>query len=185
MNKTILVLGALLALFLLPSCGPSSADRQDRATVEHQQEVYHAAQPVPAFDYSMERAVVIELYQARNSRVATHTVWRSDTGVVEGDCPSIAYPIPYDTSMTNPLVPAWHQSGGTAVEQAEPNGLFASHNSIATWVRCIVDGEEVPVYIESKVTAYPYPVEVDYVTNRVTPVSGSAPTVHLSARHPE
>lgn len=155
--------------------------RSERNIVESQQQVYATAQPVPVFDFSLERAVVVELYKARNTRVATHTVWRSHTGVVEGDCPSIAYPIPYDTSLTNPLQSAY---AGATIEMAEPNGLFASHNSIATWIRCVHNGQEVPVYVEGLVTAYPYPVSVDYETGRVSPVPEGRVSVRLQSRHP-
>lgn len=155
------------AALALAACVPD-AERKDRETVRNQQEQYAIAQPVPTFDWSLERDVVIQLYRARNERVATHTVWRSDYGMVEGDCPSIGYPIPYDTSLTNPVTTLNGFADGAVVEQPEPNGLFASKNSIATWVRCIGnDGSEVPIYIESKVTAYPFSVAVDYNANRV------------------
>jgi hypothetical protein len=170
---------ALVLCVLSVGCDLGSESR-DRAAVENQQTVYQRAQPVPAFDYSLERAVVIDLYKARNTRVATHSVWRSATGVIEGDCPSIAYPIPYDTSLTNPLQVAY-SSSGAVTEMAEPNGLFASHNSTATWVRCVVGGAEVPIYVESVVTAYPYPLVVDYEHNRVTPAAGHRPTVTIHA----
>jgi len=141
---------------------------------------------MPQFDWSLERNVAIQLYTARNEKVATWTVWRSDLGMVEGDCPSIGYPIPYDTSLTNPLQQTTPYSSGSVIEQAEPNGLFSSKNSIATWVRCVVEVNnktmEAPVYIESKVTAYPFPVKVDYDTNRVTQVKGTKPSVVIKRK---
>ena len=184
-----LVLAAGTVLMGADDCNSNSSEQKDRESVQEQQEHYQIAQPIPKFDYSLERDVAIQLYKARNEKVATHTVWRSDTGIIEGDCPSIGYPIPYDTSLTNPLQPYWRSGGGgIAVEQAEPNGLFSSKNSIATWVRCVtkVNDEEVeaPVYIESKVTAYPFPVEVDYETNHVTPVKGAKPSVQIKASKP-
>ena len=109
---------------------------------------------------------MIQLYQIRNKRVATHSVWRGDMSAIEGDCPSVGFGIPYDTSLTNPLQ---RDTGTSAViEQAEPNGLFASKNTSATWVMC-ADGAGgiAPHYIEGKVTVYPYPVRVDYEKNRV------------------
>jgi len=174
---SILAIGVLLI-----SCNDSSESR-DRRAVAQQQSIYQKSQPIPKFNYSLERDVAIQLYKARNEKVATHTVWRSDMGQIEGDCPSIGYPIPYDTSLTNPLQVDYHR--GSVIEMAEPNGLFSSKNSISTWVRCItvVDDEDVeaPVYVESKVTAYPYPVTVDYETNRVVPVSGSRPSVSITS----
>lgn len=175
----------IVTLGFLASCCVESAEQADRQRVNDQQNHYSDTQPPPWFDYSLERDVVIQLYEARQQKVATHTVWRSDTGVLEGDCPSIGYPIPYDTSITNPQAPYYHSSGtsGAVVEQAEPNGLFASKNSIATWVRCVFDvgGKtvEAPIYIESKVTAFPFPVEVSYETGRVTPMSGATPSITI------
>jgi hypothetical protein len=106
-------------------------------------------------------------------------VWRSDYGMIEGECTSMGYGLPYDTSLTNPL-----QSYGsttyalTSIGQAEPNGVFASTNTAATWVMCIGNtGMIEPHYVESKVTVYPYPVKVDYEMNRVVKAGVSTATI--------
>lgn len=168
----------LIALLLMPvaACkGEASQDQEDTENVNRQQAQYAKAQPIPFFNFSLERHLLIEVYKIRNENVATHTVWRSDTGVIEGDCPSMGYGIPYDTSLTNPLVGTDRDQDGwagsqrlTSVGQPEPNGVFASTNTSATWVFCIAPGGDLaPVYVESKVTGYPGTVEVDYNTNRV------------------
>lgn len=181
----------MLFLFFVAGCEVpgKTAEERDKASVEQQQKQYLAAQPLPRFDYSLERDVAIQLYQARNERVTTWTVWRSDLGTIEGHCESVGYPIPYDVQLTNPLKSEWdtfNGIAGVAVEQAEPNGLYSSHNSIATWVRSIhrENGKatEVPIYIEGKVTCYPYPIQVDYETNRVTPVPDASPTVTIKKK---
>ncbi len=186
MNKILMILFSLLMALSIGACDSTpNAERTDRQNVERQQEVYQTAQPVPSFDYSLERAVAIQLYEARNQEVATHTVWRSDTGVIEGHCASVGYPLPYDTSLTNPLQEyhRYRSAGAVAIEQPEPNGLYSSHNSIATWVRCSmqVNGRRVvaPVYIESRVTAYPFPVEINMELGTVVPL-GAAPTVTIT-----
>lgn len=154
-----------------------------------QQAQYAIGQPVPAFDWSLEHQLVIELYGIRNQKAATHSVWRSDRGLIEGDCPSYGYGIPYDTSLTNPLAPTHYvhkpftttgrKSTSHTVEQPEPNGVFASKNTAATWVMCLGEaGTLEPVYVETKVTVYPGPVKVDYDAQRVTR-SGAA-TVMIS-----
>ena len=98
---TILALGLMGA----DSCDSrSTTESRDSKIVQRQQSQYAIGQPIPAFDWSLERHLVIELYKVRNSKAATHSVWRSDRGLVEGDCPSYGYGIPYDTSLTNPLV---------------------------------------------------------------------------------
>ena len=169
-NVAALVIGALL----LTACGREGQEAQDAAAVDRQQAQYAKGQPIPAFDWSLERHLVIALYQARNTRAATHSVWRSNTGMIEGDCPSMGYGIPYDTSLTNPQKGATHSPASShyssiVVGQAEPNGVFASTNTSATWVLCTGAGGIIePVYVESKVSAFPYPLNVDYDNNRVT-----------------
>lgn len=190
MRKILTTILALAGLALLTACGPSdSADAKDRATADAQQDQYSKAQPVPMFDYSLERDVAIQLYKARNNNVATHTVWRSDLGKVLGDCTSIGYPIPYDTSLTNPMKigrRGMTAGGGVydVIEQAEPNGLYSSKNSIATWIRCVIEVDDiattVPIYVEDRVTAYPYPVEVDYTLDRVR--QAGVPAVTLTSK---
>jgi hypothetical protein len=183
---------ALLTLaLLLPGCYPEpTADDHDAVAADLQQAHYQKAQPLPFLDYSLERDIYIQLYQARQENVATHTIWRSDFGMVEFDCSSIGYPIPFDTSLTNPLkadyskfgTPGAYREEIVVTEQAEPNGLFPSKNSIATWVRCVYDGKTVPIYIEAKVTTFPFPLVVDYTTDRVTPALNASPSLTLTSQ---
>jgi hypothetical protein len=174
----------LFALATTACDGPTATEAQ---AVERQQGQYLTAQPIPAFAFSLERDVAIQLYAARNEEVATHTIWRGDTSVIEGDCASIGYPLPYDTSLTNPVTvevqrhsTVWSDG---VVEQAEPNGLYSSKNSTATWIRCVYVIDErtyvVPVYIEGKVSSYPFPMDVDYNTGRATPATSNAPSVQI------
>ena len=174
----------LFLLSFLVACEPTSSsttETRDAKRVQQQQSQYEKGQPVPAFDWSLERHLVIELYRVRNQKATTHSVWRSDYGQLEGDCPSYGYGIPYDTSLTNPLVATDLSMSGNehhdihsgsslaSIEQAEPNGVFASKNTAATWVMCLGEsGQLEPVYVETKVTVYPGPVNVDYEKNRVT-----------------
>ncbi len=166
-----------LLFFTGTGCDQSSEER-DRAVVQDQQKQYGIAQPIPSYDWSPERDNVIQLYDIRMGIVATHAVWRGDTSIVEGDCPAIGYPIPYDTQLTNPLQ-VLPDSGHEVVEQAEPNGLFSSKNSTGTWVLCVEGKAIEPVLVEGKVTTYPYPVVVDYTTNRVTRAVGGRSSVKL------
>lgn len=161
---TILV----LATIFMTGCFDESQTSKDRKSVDRQQSQYSASQPVPAYDWSLERDLVIQLYNIRNMKALTHSVWRSDRGIVEGDCASIGFGIPYDTSLTNPLKTVSSFRESAVVEQSEPNGIFASKNTSATWVMCAGDaGVIYPVYVETKVTVYPYSVSVDYDKNRV------------------
>lgn len=171
----------VLALVAAPGCDRDSQERKDRLAVDGQQKQYAISQAVPVFEWSQERDMAIQLYRFRNQSLRTWTVWRSDTGVVEGHCESIGFPLPYDVSLTNPLATDRYTHG--VIEQPEPNGLFSSKHTSATWVRSVVThgGKtlEVPIYVEGKVTCYPYPVLVDYDKNRVTRADTEAPTIAL------
>lgn len=180
MEKIITFILIVVSCSFLFGCDiPQSAEKKDNEAVNRQQEQYSARQPIPAFDWSLERHLVTQLYQLRNRKVATHSVWRSDMGMVEGDCTSMGFGIPYDTSLTNPLQKVYGGNGNvTTIEQAEPNGLFSSKATSATWVMCIGDGGAIePIYVESHVTVYPYPVKVDYTTNRVTKSGMASSTI--------
>ena len=172
---SVIVLG--LSILLVGCDYTPSQEQKDSKAVEAQQSQYAKAQPIPAYDYSLERELVIKLYNLRNQRVSTHSVWRSDYGMIEGDCTSMGFGIPYDTALTNPtqlsikrvVLPSGHIYINGVIGQAEPNGVFASKNTSATWVMCVnKSGAIEPHYIEDKVTVYPYQVDVNYITNRVT-----------------
>jgi hypothetical protein len=187
MKRLSTLLFVLITLSVAGCNVDSSIETKSTQKVLAQQSQYAKGQPVPTFDFSLERDLLIKLYQLRNKKVSTHAVWRSDYGLVEGDCPSMGYGIPYDTSLTNPVMATDEDPEGfdhralTTIEQAEPNGIFASKNTAATWVMCLGESGGIePMYIESKVTIYPGLVKVDYDRNRVTR-SGAA-TVLLGAR---
>ena len=184
-------LGFLIAFLMLlaSACGrlTDTATEKVSEAVERQQEQYIIGQPIPVFDWSLERHLMIELYRIRNAKAATHSVWRSDRGMIEGDCPSYGFGMPYDTSLTNPLRATdmdergYHNPALTSIEQPEPNGIFASKNTQATWVMCLGEaGSLEPVYIETKVTVYPGPVKVNYTTNRV--LRSGAATVMIATK---
>ena len=178
--KLSIVAFAILAILAIVGCEPRKTPPSAKETlrVARQQSQYSKGQPIPAFNWSLERDLIIKLYHVRNQKVTTHSVWRSDYGQIEGDCASLGYGIPYDTSLTNPLQATdvdnqgqeHNFQGGSmvAIEQAEPNGIFASKNTAATWVLCLGEAGTVePVYVETKVTVYPGAVKVDYEKNMV------------------
>lgn len=76
------------------------------------------------------------------------------------------------------------EQAGVSIEQPEPNGLYSSKNTAATWVletrniggRVIV----TPFYTEDKVSCYSYPVIVSYETNRVIPVPDVVPGLEIT-----
>lgn len=168
----------MLSVFAIVGCNEKTQTTKDKESVLRQQSQYSKSQPIPAYDWSLERDLMIQLYNIRNMKALTHSVWRSDRGLIEGDCASIGFGIPYDTSLTNPLRMIGNQRGNTSIEQPEPNGVFASKNTAATWVMCAGStGTIEPVYVETKVTVYPYSVKVNYDKNRVTKTGKASVTI--------
>jgi len=181
--KKLFIFGLIASVLMLTGCEESQTQK-DSQQVAQQQGQYAKYQPVPYYNWSLERHLITELYNARNTKAATHSVWRSNTGIIEGDCPSMGFSLPYDTSLTNPLKSSRVYSGTyTVIEQAEPNGIFASKNTAATWVLCLADtGAVEPIYVETKVTVYPYTLDVNYSTNRVTRTGESSVVINTSRK---
>jgi len=163
----IIIILSISGMVVLSTCqsGEASSDSQDKAIVEIQQKHYLKIHPVPFYDYSIPRDILIQIYDVVTTRTyTTYTVIESITGKTFFHGVSIGYGIPADTSLTNPLkIAAKYYQGGFAVtEQAEPNGLFSSKNTDGTWVLFVQsDGSITPIYTEHKVTTFPFAVEMN------------------------
>ena len=175
MTKTTVLLVLLLAL-IVSACGGSApgATKDDAQNAVNQQQTYRRnGQGVPFFDFSQDLETLRQIYVLKNENVSTHTTFSSNgSGQIIDDCPSIGYPIPADTQLTNPETIADRYQGGYAIlEQPEPNGLFSSKNTDGTWVICVTDsGKQYPKYSELKVEAFPFPVRVNEDRFGITPL---------------
>lgn len=167
--KNLLNVSALISILVLVGCSADNSETRDKAIVDKQQSIYQDTQPVHIYDYSIPRDIYQQIYDITTTKaVATYSVIESVTGVTRYECPSIGYPIPADVSLTNPLQGINQVDNmGTdkyevVVEQAEPNGLFASKNTDATWVLCVSlkDGIAYPVYSEHKAMTFPFIMEI-------------------------
>jgi len=167
MRTKIAALG--LIGFAAAACS-SNAVYTDQNTVNKQQEIYQQVQPVPLFDFSEQRHTLIQIYQAKNQARQTWAVIQSITGEFIYACPSIGFPIPADTQLTNP---EQNLGSGAVVPQAEPDGLYTSANTDATYVLCIrANGNVVPIYTEQKVTLFPF--EVKIVNGQIVDAGGDS-----------
>jgi hypothetical protein len=157
--------------------GCDSADDREHETVDRQQEAYRQSQPVPTFDWSLERHLMIQLYQARNRNVTTYSyVINQYNGSISWSCTSMGFPVPATTQLTNPMRVAYQ---GATIPQAEPNGLFAPPDTSGTWVMCVGDdGNIEPVYIEEHVRTYTRPMEEH--DGHLVPTPGQRSTLTLN-----
>lgn len=163
---------AVLGITVAACTGSTSGLGNDQALTDQQLRQYQLAQPVPFFDWSMDRQALIDIYQAKNEQRTTWAVVTSQgTGQILFTCPSLSYPIPADTQLTNPEQlqtvwagnaggSSWHSVDGV-VGQMEPNGVYTSSNTDATYVLCLrPNGKVSPVYTEQEVTLFPFEVKV-------------------------
>ena len=150
----------LAVLFFLAMMGCTQADevrRIETKQVANQQKLYVESQPPPYFERSLERFLMTELYRRRNEAVATWSYVQSPfTGKILWTCPSVGYPIPGGTQLTNPEQTI---GGGGSIPQAEPNGLFSPSSSQGTYVMCVnSDGTVSPAYVEDTVRTFSQPM---------------------------
>lgn len=163
---------------------PESAAQVEQRSQNIQMEQFLRNQPVPSFDWSLERHMLIQLYTARQKATNTFSVVQSEfTGKILWSCFSIGFPLPYATQLTNPSQivfahhPSEHDAAGT-VSQQEPNGLFSPSTADGTWVPCTDEkGKIVPVYEERKVTTFLRPV--DEVDGKLVPKAGVGPSLSI------
>jgi hypothetical protein len=158
---------------------PASASAQEQTLVNNSYEQLLRNQPPPVFDYSLERRMLIETYKARQRATNTYSVVQSEfTGKVLWSCPSIGFPLPYATQLTNPDQVKRATSQGIAlavIPQPEQNGLFPPAAAEATWVPCVdTKGHITPVYEERKVTVFLQPMEEH--DGALVPQAGSKPS---------
>lgn len=162
MNRVFFLLLAGAAILAI-ACETADT-REERNTVQRQKEQFRKSHPAPFFEWSLESHLMTKLYQARNSAVSTWSyVWDPFRGKISWECPSIGFPIPGGTQLTNPE--QWVRGGtsGTSIvvlPQAEPNGLFSPQTAMGTYVMCVnPDGTVSPAYVEDNVRTFPQPMQ--------------------------
>ena len=161
-KKGLLVAGLVLAGGILLSACTGGANTTEKDQVNQQQQIFVKSQPLPAFDWSLERHIFIELYRARNNAVNTYSYIRNWQGEVVFSCSSIGFPLPANNQLTNPEALAGDYRDSTSLPQAEPNGLYSSPSTVGTYIFCLnSDGTISPSYFEADVETHLAPLSND------------------------
>lgn len=147
---------------LMGANGAGCSDDSDRIQGEQQEQIaLQATQAVgmPAVTNFQERRILKNIFELRDTQIKTVTYTQDMMGKLHKICDSVGYGIPYATQYTNPM--KWIGQGVT-IPQADPNGLFSPAAAEGTWVLCLnpVDKKIAPVYIEPRIIASPFPLEV-------------------------
>lgn len=163
------VIAALVFTGLLAGCGGAMADSPDEIVnklVGQQNTIYVRDQPVPLYDYSAQRDIVIQLYNATVPKMANTWSVFYEFGTATDVCASKGYPIPFGVSLTSPEYAKQEGSGDSAallaLPQPEPTGLYTNDlSTAASWVLCLnANGAVEPVYAEGNVRTYAHPVTI-------------------------
>jgi len=170
----ILGILALITTIFLNACSAeaqstSKANVAENQVVLNQQDHYNKTQPVPYFDFSLKRQILIDYYKAANSAVSTfsYVLTQFPQPQMHLICPSVSFPIQGGTQLTNGQQATEYAADGTracyngcslaTIGQAEPDGSFSPANGQGTIVLCLNDdGTAAPVYQEGEVYTYPY-----------------------------
>lgn len=157
MKKKVFGIGLVtaLAVTMLVGCGETE---ESQYTTDLMNQAYDAV-GFPDVSNYFERQQLKEIYELRDDpNLICYWYTKNDMSgkwIYQGEC--IGYGIPYTTSMTAPeSYQRIDTSAGYAREVlplAEPNGLYASPSTSATWILSTdKNGNITPVYVESEIS---------------------------------
>ena len=157
MKKKMFAIMAIFAMMIcmLVGCGETE---ENQYTKELMNQAYDAV-GFPDVSNYFERAQLKEIYELRDDpNLICYWYTKNDMSgkwIYQGKC--IGYGIPYTTSMTASEslqridTTAGHQ--WEIIPLAEPNGLYASPSTSATWILSVnEDGDITPICVESETT---------------------------------
>ena len=157
MKKKLLAVGVIGVLMasMLTGCGGT---KENQYTKDLMSNAYDAI-GFPDVSNYFERQQLKEIYELRDDpKLICYWYTKNDmTGkwIYQGEC--IGYGIPYTTSMTaSESLQKIETTVGyewEVVPLAEPNGLYASPSTSATWILTTdKEGNITPTYVESEIT---------------------------------
>ena len=157
MKKKLLAVGVIGVLMASMLVGCSETE-ESKYTSELMNQAYDAV-GFPDVSNYFERQQLKEIYELRDDpNLICYWYTKNDMNgkwIYQGTC--IGYGIPYTTSMTaSESLQKIETTVGyewEVVPLAEPNGLYASPSTSATWILTTdKDGNITPTYVESEIT---------------------------------
>lgn len=159
MRKITTMLGVLAMAMAVTACDErtSTAEQRQQAQTDQMQADAEERIGMPRVTNFTEKRLanmILELRDQPNLATYTYTVDMNGKAHCLGR--SIGYGLPYTTQITNPsksLDDKSYDGGDTVLPQAEPNGLYSSDSTDATWVLLVgADGKPKPAYVETDIT---------------------------------
>ena len=152
--KIALVIAASISLAACKLDAPSAEANQERATDQLLADA-DARVGMPRVTNFTEKRLANMILELRDQpNLSTFSYITDMNGRAHCLGRSIGFGLPYTTQITNPQKSEWNSiDGGVTLPQAEPNGLYSSDSTDATWVLLVgKDGKPKPAYVESQVT---------------------------------
>ena len=153
--KKLFTLSLLSTVVLLTGCvetsGQSYQNEQQKELLN--QSISQVGMPnIVNFKEKRDAKMIWELRDDAN--LITHAYFQNMEGqfIYLGRC--MGYGLPYTTQYTNPQTRDYNSSSGSvALPQADPNGLFSSETTNATWLMLINEetGEVEVIYSEPSI----------------------------------
>ncbi|MDE1874932.1 MAG: hypothetical protein KGH68_02610 [Patescibacteria group bacterium] len=180
MKKSMLILAIAtmtLGIFLagcdngVPTSDQTQHDQQERLLQEGNSQI-----GMPAIKNFREKKLLKDILELRDqSGLITYTYLENmNPVIVHGHTAlggkltffgeSIGYGIPYATQFTNPLQAVGdNYHAMTAINQADPNGLFSPASAEGTWIMMFdpSSGKAMPQYIEPRIVVLTYKLPLD------------------------
>jgi hypothetical protein len=190
-SKRWLAVPAVLAGVVLLTAGScqsqNAGDKAESEYTERVQRQYNQAQPPHAYDASQARANLIAAHAAMAYGADSWTVQQVEGVGITFQCPSVGFPIPFGTNLTNPDKLAGNREGGyVTVPQMEPWGAYVPPDVAATYANCVLPNGEIGVfYSEPMLTTFLFDVDCDPESRACTIPAGSEATVQVERVDPE
>lgn len=177
-RKTLTVVaGVILGVGLLAGCHNTST-ASDQKNISSQLKEFDKTQPLPHFDWSQYRETLIQVETAEAQGVATTTFFynQGDAEPIKS-CPSIGFPIPITSQLTNPTQVGHYSGNPYVLDQSEPNGTYTGDSS-GTYVVCVLpNGDKTVDYWEGFVDTEGGPAHYDAGKHQI--VDDGSPTVKV------
>lgn len=153
-SKIIAVIGVIGAMSL---AGCAFESGSEYAQNENQKQILEESNRqlgMPNITNFFEKETAKKIWELRDDPdLTTYAYFQNMEGqfVYLGRC--IGYGLPYTTQYTNPQTRDYSGSTGIALPQADPNGLYSSETTNATWLMLVNDdtNETEVIYSEPEI----------------------------------
>jgi len=177
-RRSLGLAGAFVAsLVFLAGCPAESGDSVDRVASDQASLRFSRNQPMHSYDFTQARQNMLAAQDALALGSNSFTVQMMPGIGRTFECPSVGFPLPFGTQLTNPEKAI---NGSITLPQIEPYGLFPPADVAATLANCILPNGQIGIfYSEPDLTTFMFDVRYNPETKmyEIPPNSTSKITI--------